>query len=429
MFLSSPLPVAALPTTGRACRAADLRVSDVGGNGGGGHGYATFEFVDTSPTPCILKGFPRVVATERGKPAVVAVDGGYFVGQEKSATMTPGISTSLDIETERDCDARYALPNQWPTLMYHTATVAIPGGGTVVLHDEFDVECGLFTGQFGVDEPQPEYTQSPIDGATAAIELPSAVDAGTTLQYVIDLTNPTAHDMVLEPCPSYQQGMGEGGKDPLEFNCSAVHLLPAHQTQRFAMELAIPADFPTGSAEVYWNVAATTDPYIGASGSVDVIGADTPCVSDQLTAAITGPGAVPGPPNMYGEKGEVTAVPLTLTNRSTARCSVRGLPLVDLRAADGADLGLARAPEAAIGHATLPPVPTVVLGPGDVATTTLYWYSDFCGSDPNPLTVTITLPANGAMVEATPTGGWRPPRCPGGSPGHGQVGADPLQPS
>jgi Protein of unknown function (DUF4232) len=194
------------------------------------------------------------------------------------------------------------------------------------------------------------------------------------------------------------------------------------------MELQVPADFPTGPAEVYWNVAATTDPDIGARGSVDVVGADTPCVSDQLSAAIIGPGAVPGLPNMMGVKGDVTAVPLTVTNRSNAKCSVRGAPSVGLRTGDGTDLGLPQADEPAMALVgSRMPTPTVVLAPGEAATTTLYWYSDFCGSDPNPLTVTITLPANGATVEATPTGGWRPPPCPDGPPGHGQVGADPFQ--
>ena len=378
-------------------------------------------------TPCILKGFPRVVATEAGKAPVVAVDGAFFVGQEISATMSPGSYTTLSLETERDCDARYASGKNWPTLIYHTATVTIPGGGNVVVHDNFDVECGLFTGQFGVAQPEPQYTQSPIDGATAAIELPSAVAAGGTLDYVIDLTNPTAHDMVLDPCPSYQQSIGEGGKDPVEFNCPAVHLLPAGQTKRFAMQLAVPADFPSGQAEVYWGVAAFTDPDLSARGSVDVIGADTPCLSDQLTAAITGPGTVPGLPNMYGVKGYASAVPLVLTNRSSAICSVRGAPTVDLRAADGHGLGLMQINERDVIMTNLPS-PTVVLAPGDAATTTLYWYSDFCGSDPNPLTVTITLPANGAALKATPVGGWRPPPCPDGPPGHGQVGADPFQP-
>ncbi len=236
--------------------------------------------------------------------------------------------------------------------------------------------------------------------------------------------------MVLAPCPSYQEELGEAGKDPLEFNCPAVHLLPAHQTRRFAMELPVPADFPTGEAEVYWNVAASTDPYIGARGSVDVRGADTPCRSDQLMAAITGPGTIPGPPNMYGEKGDATEVPLVLTNRSSTSCSVRDTPTVDLRSATGADLGLPQSDERAIEMTAVPAAAptTVVLAPGARATTTLYWYSDFCGTNPNPLTVTITLPANGATVEATPVDGWRPPPCPDGPPGHGQVGADPLQP-
>jgi hypothetical protein len=430
MFLSSPLPVAPLPTSGRACRASDLKASgDVGGPGGGGQTLETFELTDVSATPCILKGYPRVVATEPGKPAVVAghASGPFFVEQQTSATMSPGSYTTLSLETERDCDARYAVANKYSTLIYNTATVAIPGGGGVVLHDDFDVLCGLYTGQFAVAQPQPEYTQSAIQGATAQIELPSAVDAGSTLRYVIDLTNPTTHDMVLDPCPSYQQALGEGGKDPLEFNCSVVHLLHAGQTQRFAMELAVPADFPTGPAAVYWNVAATVDPYIGARGSINVRGADTPCLASQLSGSISGPGMVPGPPNMYGEKGDATAVPLVLTNTSRATCSVRGTPIVDLRAANGDDLGLAQANEQAIAMtATVTPTPTVVLAPGDIATTSLYWYSNFCGSDPNPLIVTVTLPANGATVEATPTGGWRPPPCPNG-PSGGQVGADPFQ--
>ena len=119
MFFGSPLPVAALPTGGRACRAADLRASgDIGASGGGGHTVAAFEFTDVSATPCILKGFPRVVATEPAKPPVVAVNGGFFVGQETSATMSPGSHTTLSLETERDCDARYASGKNWSTLIY-----------------------------------------------------------------------------------------------------------------------------------------------------------------------------------------------------------------------------------------------------------------------------------------------------------------------
>jgi hypothetical protein len=431
MFFGSPLPSAPLPTGGSPCRAADLRVSNLGGNGGGGHSFTTFDFTNVSSAPCILQGFPRVVATEPGRRAVVAGDGAFFVGTEQSATMQPGEITSLSIETERDCTARDTFSSGSPTLIYHTAAVSIPGGGTIVLHDTFDVECGLYTGKFSVDQPLPEYTKSPILGARAQLEIPSAVKAGSALKYVVDLSNPTGTDLALAPCPGYQQALGEAGKAILSLNCDAAPVLAAHTTERFAMEIAVPADFPTGPGGLYWNVAAIFDDLnddVAAHASIQVDGADTPCMSDQLRAAITGPGVVPGPPNMYGEKGAATAVALTLANRSTASCSVRGTPVVTLTASAGQALDLRQADQRAIAMPpTNVPDPTVVLASGGTATTQLYWYSDWCGVDPNPLTVTVTLPANGAIAVATPSGGWRPPPCRDGGAGGGQVAADPLQ--
>ena len=75
---------------------------------------------------------------------------------------------------------------------------------------------------------------------------------------------------------------------------------------------------------------------------------------------------------------------------------------------------------------------TVVLAPGASATTNLYWYLPWCAADPNPVTVTITLPANGAAVSAKPAGGWTPPSCknwPGAAAMTGETSADPLQPA
>jgi Protein of unknown function (DUF4232) len=428
MFFGSPLPVVPLPTGGPPCRAADLKVSDLGGNGGGGHSYATFDFMNVSSAPCILQGFPRVVATEPGKPALVAGDGAFFVGKEQSATMQPGATTSLSLETERDCTARGTVSSGSPTLIYHTATVSIPGGGKVVLHDTFDVECGLFTGKFGVEQPEPEYTTSPVEGATAALEVPTEVRAGSTLHYVVDITNPTTHDMALNACPGYQQGLGEWGTAVLALNCAAVPVLAAHATDRFVMEIAVPADFPTGPSVVLWSFAGYIASSRGEMEPIQVDGADTPCTTDQLSAAITGPGVVPGWPNMYGAKGAATAVGLTLTNRSTTACSVRGTPVVTLTASAGQELDLTQADQREMARTpTIVPAPTVVLAPGGTATTQLYWYSDWCGADPSPLTVTVTLPTNGAAANATPVGGWRPPPCRDGPNGRGQVGADPLQ--
>lgn len=51
------------------------------------------------------------------------------------------------------------------------------------------------------------------------------------------------------------------------------------------------------------------------------------------------------------------------------------------------------------------------------ARTTLYWYGRWCGPDPNPVTVAITFPANGAKITVIPTGGWVPALCRGVSAG------------
>jgi len=42
-----------------------------------------------------------------------------------------------------------------------------------------------------VPQPTPTYPKPPLGGATAGLELPSAAEAGTTLRYVVDITNPS----------------------------------------------------------------------------------------------------------------------------------------------------------------------------------------------------------------------------------------------
>ena len=284
-------------------------MSLVGQNGGGGHSYQTFAFRDVGSAPCILRDHPRAAASEPGKQSVVAANGGFFAGELVPETMTPGgVATDLNLETERDCAARYAGPGNWPTSIYHTVTVSIPGGGDLVLHGTFDVECGLYVSEFGVPPADPVYPTPPLAGATITVDVPSTVNAGEQLRYVVDIANTTAADMVLDPCPSYLQGFGGAGKTPLRLNCDAVHDVPAGQIVRFAMELSVPASTPTGPAQVCWNVVDITSGKDGGCGSVEVVGADTPCTSDQIEAAIVGPGTAPGPSNMDALNGVATEV-------------------------------------------------------------------------------------------------------------------------
>jgi hypothetical protein len=113
-----------------------------------------------------------------------------------------------------------------------------------------------------------------------------------------------------------------------------------------------------------------------------------------------------------GIKKMATEVPLTVTNVSGRTCSVYGVPTVDVRSADGSDLGLRQTTEDFSMQPALQPRTAITLAPHTgTARTTLYWYLPWCGPDPNPVTLTITFPANGAVVTVTPAGGWTPPSC------------------
>ena len=432
-FKPQPLPVHYRPANAPPCTAAQVQVSPTGRNGATGFLLWYFTFRNVSGTTCLLSGYPHVVASEPGMPNVTATHNIRFITMfakdERSGNMRPGGVTWLDLVTSDNCSASATGRD----LTYHTVTITIPGGGQAVVGGTFGVQCGLFTGRFAVRQPAQRYTHSPVSGARVTLDLPSGAVAGTTLDYVAALTNPTGTGVVLGPCPGYQQGVGKPGKTVLALNCRAQPTIPAHQTVRFAMRLHVPAATPTGPADIYWRIATVGGPM--AHGSLHVYGRDTPCTRSRLHASITGPGTVPGPPNIMGIKKMATEVPLTVTNVSGRTCSVHGVPTVAVRAANGSDLGLHQIPYQEFSMRPVPqPQAAIALAPHTgTARTTLYWYVPWCRPDPNPVTVTITFPANGAAITVTPAGGWIPPACRhvfgGARVNPGWVSADPFQPA
>lgn len=257
MFVPEALPTPTLPANAPPCTAAGLAVSPDGSQGGGGQLDQMFSFRNVSTRTCILSGYPRVVVSEPGKPDVTAREGGSFLVPGRSADMAPGGVTTLAIETDVDCGAHSSIHGFVPGLIYHTVTVGIPGGGQVRIHASLDVLCGVFAGNFGVAQPTRRYTSSPVQGATVAIELPSSVEAGSTLHYVVALTNPTGRTMALHPCPSYTQTPGTPEEGFLQLNCDTIKAVAPHQTVRYAMQLRMPADQPTGLTTVCWSMAIT----------------------------------------------------------------------------------------------------------------------------------------------------------------------------
>jgi hypothetical protein len=229
-------------------------------------------FRNISDSTCVLKGFPQVTATEPD----VAATGGSFFPTDGPAHMAPGGYTVLGVETDTNCAARPGGGHGGP--LYHHVDIVLSGGGTVALdHPEgFDVTCGLHLTEFSVPRPEPPEPHSPLDELTASLETPPTIDPGSTLIYVIDLTNPTDQPVALSPCPVYIQSVSSPTpvKDIEALNCTPIGAIAAHSTARFEMHMPIPADAPASDLRIFRSLIG---PGVSAvtSTSVDVAAPST----------------------------------------------------------------------------------------------------------------------------------------------------------
>ena len=255
------------------CLANQLSIGKPEGNGATGMTFTTLPLRNISDAPCLLVGRPtRVAAQAAGKPDVVATNGLNLDSGGVGGDLQPGKSGYLTVETDRDCDARYATPNTFPTNNYTSLAITLPSGTTLDVPLQLDVECGLKTGGLGVDQPPPT---EPVDTRTdlqPTIDAPDTVTAGQTLTYVVTLTNPTGSAISLAHCPGYVEWMGtdSGGvaKESLGLNCSTVDEIAAGKSVRYEMKLDLPADAPPGPLMLRWMLEAGDAPQ--ASSTVTV---------------------------------------------------------------------------------------------------------------------------------------------------------------
>jgi hypothetical protein len=82
------------------------------------------------------------------------------------------------------------------------------------------------------------------------LDVPASVAAGSTLDYVVDLTNPTQKAVALDPCPVYGESL-ETVEAVYLLNCGGVSV-PAGGSVRFEMHLALPISTPRGPGLVQW---------------------------------------------------------------------------------------------------------------------------------------------------------------------------------
>ncbi len=143
------------------------------------HGI-TLGLRDISRSACLLKGYPRVVATEPDHKLVTAPDGGYMVGRERPGNMPPGGVTWLNLETDNDCPAHNPASGRYPTRVYQTGDRDHSRWRPGRHPQPLDVLCGLFTGRFGVTEPPQRYINPPWTRVRVALELPASVTGPST---------------------------------------------------------------------------------------------------------------------------------------------------------------------------------------------------------------------------------------------------------
>lgn len=254
-----PPPVSippAVATHARACSAADVVVRSAQHTGAGGHSVLYLSIASVSPSACLLAGYPKVIAREHGRPDVVATRGSFFPGG-RSADMLPGGRTLLGLETDTYCATRPA--GAGPADSYHRLLIAVAGGGTLrveVPADGLTLGCGLReTDFFDPELPRPEPVL-PLAGLHASLSLPRSVVRGSSLDFVVTLTNPTSRSITLQPCPAFVEAeiSAVPVKQVYALNCSTVRTLAPGVSRRFAMRLALPAAVPVGPLRVTWSL-------------------------------------------------------------------------------------------------------------------------------------------------------------------------------
>lgn len=219
--------------------------------GAAGHTFTTIE-VRNSGARCTLAGTPSVVATDKKTnrratvPTLPATYGADSEGREYPATVYPGDGARVEIVTAMGC-AGGADP-----AIYIDVALRYAGGEHRVDTLELETTCQIEVGRWYRELPAAA-TPPPPRFATllVSLEAPGSVRAGTNVNFVVVLTNPTGEPISLDPCPSYTMNFGKFSYAYGQLNC-LVDQVPPHQSVRFAMILPISAETADKPDHVTW---------------------------------------------------------------------------------------------------------------------------------------------------------------------------------
>jgi hypothetical protein len=257
------------------CNAADLQAKWTMGGAATGHLPNVLAIATKSSSDCALQGRPslRLIDTS-GAPLYTTQQAESYIpdhGDERVLVRagTPLPSSAEDTGTNGlgllvfewvDCTTAQVsfvdvtLPNGGGTLR-----IATPQGLNRSQQAFCDANPGSTSSTLYVDNfqsiaptaaPAPDYS-----ALRASLDAPATASVGERLHYFVTLTNPTAQDVVFDPCPAYSENItGIKAIGAYELNCDGAASIRAGSSVTFEMYLSIPAGVAAGSGQLVWQL-------------------------------------------------------------------------------------------------------------------------------------------------------------------------------
>ena len=249
------------------CRADDLSLR-LAGAGSGMTGGQFQELVDVSTTrTCYLSAdVQHVSAVVQGRRVALPTTGSYgILSAGQPGVISPNHPGGLWISFNTECE----FQSPPPVTLRHTdfritllgrAFDIAPGGDVAPVRPEPGVlvfcSTEISVSRAGARPVDPVYLHQPESDLVASLQVPESVEAGSTLRYVVTLSNPTDHDVALSPCPSFVEVLAT--KEDHRLNCAAAHPVAAHGEESFAMELPIAPGAAPGATTLRWELLIVT---------------------------------------------------------------------------------------------------------------------------------------------------------------------------
>jgi hypothetical protein len=264
------------------CRASQLRTSTGQGEAGmSNEGFLIF--ITNVGGTCRLSGYPYLVGHTATRPQGqlgVSKSGTYF-GNLIPANLSTGQRGEFLLGTASACNALNE-PSRAKDIAdarantYHGVIIVLPNGAgsLTVPHITFDVACGLYESQLGVQAPSPDQYRAPPgspQSLEASVTMPRSVQSGTRLQYIVALHNPDNRAVMWTDCPNYtelisttpQVAQSKRFSRTYQLNCGQAIDVGPGRTVTLVMELPVGRVPTTSEAKFLWQLDTGYGPYAG----------------------------------------------------------------------------------------------------------------------------------------------------------------------